>query len=117
MISKAYGAGEGYPHQILGQPIYAAPGSACTETYVVVHPCDSAQICANVMRYMRTRLFRFLVHLKKATQDATRGVYEFVPQQDFSRTWTDGDLYRMYALTDEEIAFIEAMIRPMPERP
>jgi len=40
-------------------------------------------------------------------------VYSFVPPQDFSRPWTDADLYAKYALTDEEIAFIESMIRPM----
>lgn len=40
-------------------------------------------------------------------------VFPFVPLQDFSRPWTDADLYAKYALTDEEIAFIESMIRPM----
>jgi hypothetical protein len=29
------------------------------------------------------------------------------------RAWTDGDLYQRYKLTDDEIAFIERMIRPM----
>lgn len=62
---------------------------------------------------MSTRLFRFLVLLIKVTQDATAKVYGFVPIQDFSEPWTDEKLYAKYGLTDDEIAFIESMIRPM----
>jgi site-specific DNA-methyltransferase (adenine-specific) len=51
--------------------------------------------------------------LKKNTQNGTRGVYQFVPLQDFSKSWTDEELYAKYGLTQEEIDFIESMIRPM----
>ena len=54
-----------------------------------------------------------MVMLKKNTQDAMRGVYQFVPLQDFSKPWTDKELYAKYGLTEEEIAFIESMIRPI----
>ena len=40
-------------------------------------------------------------------------VFQFVPVQDFSKSWTDEELYEKYGLTDEEITFIESMIRPM----
>lgn len=62
---------------------------------------------------MTTKFFRFLVLLKKNTQHATKTVYEYVPIQDFSKPWTDEELYKKYNLTDEEIEFIESMIRPM----
>ena len=62
---------------------------------------------------MTTKFFRFLVLLKKNTQHATKAVYEYVPIQDFSKPWTDAELYTKYGLSDEEIAFIESMIRPM----
>ena len=65
------------------------------------------------MSYMATKLFRFLVLIKKNTQNAPRGVYEFVPLQDFSKPWTDEELYKKYNLTQEEIDFIESMIKPM----
>jgi len=42
-----------------------------------------------------------------------RGVYEYVPMQDFSKPWTDEELYAKYGISDEEIAFIDSMIRPM----
>ena len=43
----------------------------------------------------------------------TKGSYVFLPTQDFSKPWTDADLYAKYGLTDEEIAFIESTIKPM----
>ena len=67
----------------------------------------------NVCTYISTRLFRFLVLLHKPTQDATRAVYTFVPVQDFSIAWTDEMLYDKYGITDEEVRFIERMVRPM----
>ena len=67
----------------------------------------------NVISYVCTKFFRFLVSLKKISQDATQRVYEFVPMQDFTKTWIDAELYEKYGLTEEEIAFIESMIKPM----
>ena len=51
--------------------------------------------------------------LKKNTQSATRQVYEFVPMQDFSKPWTDEELYKKYKLKKDEIDFIESIIKPM----
>ena len=112
-ISRAYGAGEVYPHQILNKPFIGMKGTCCTETYLVIGPFATEQIARNVISYIQTRFFRFLVLLIKDTQDATSRVYQFVPQQDFSKPWTDEELYAKYGLTDEEINFIESMIKPM----
>lgn len=112
-ISFGYGAGEGYPHQILNKPILGEKRSCCTETYLVIGPYNSKSEANNVISYINTRFFRFMVMLKKNTQNGTRGVYEFVPLQDFSHPWTDEMLYKKYNLTEDEIAFIESMIRPM----
>ena len=40
-------------------------------------------------------------------------MYSVVPMQDFSKPWTDEELYKKYKLTKDEIAFIESMIKPM----
>lgn len=114
-ISAAYNAGDAYPHQIIGRPILGERGSACTETYVVIGPFKSERATQNVMSYIRTRFFRFLVMLKKTSQHAAANVYSFVPLQDFSKPWTDEELYEKYGLDEKEIAFIESMIRPMEE--
>ena len=113
LISKAYNAGDAFPHQVINKPFYSEPGSACTETYLVIGTFGSKEECINVMSYIQTKLFRFLVLLKKSSQNAAKGVYGFVPMQDFSKPWTDEELYAKYNLTQEEIDFIESMIKPM----
>jgi len=62
---------------------------------------------------MKTKFFRFLMSLIKNTQNISRGVYAFVPVQDLSKPWTDEELYKKYDLSQEEIDFIESMIKPM----
>ena len=112
-ITRAYGAGEEFPHQILNKPILGEPGSICTETYLLIGPFDSKTEAQNAITYINTKFFRFLVLLIKNTQDATSRVYQFVPLQDFSKPWTDEELYKKYDLTQEEVDFIESMIKPM----
>ena len=112
-ISRAYGAGDDFPHQIINVPFIGEPETVCTETYMLIGPFGSREFCDNVISYMATKFFRFLVMLKKNTQDATSKVYTLVPMQDFSRPWSDPELYAKYSLTPEETAFIDSMIRPM----
>lgn len=111
-------AGSGNDTQILGQPFYGEPNSVCSQTYLVIgydpklHNFTQKQ-CENIITYIKTRFFRYLVSIKKKTQNGPRGVYQFVPMQDFNEPWTDEKLYKKYGLTQEEIDFIESMIRPM----
>lgn len=112
-ISRAYNAGDTYPHQIIGKPILGQPGTCCTETYVTIGPFNSEKETLNVISFIQTKFFRFMVFLTKVSQMASSKVYQFVPLQDFSHPWTDEMLYKKYGLTQEEIAFIESMIRPM----
>jgi site-specific DNA-methyltransferase (adenine-specific) len=104
---------DSFPHPILSTPFIGGPGTACTETYLTIGPFKSKQECKNVMTYISTRLFRFIVLQKKPSQNATRKVYDFIPMQDFSEEWTDEKLYKKYNLNVDEIAFIESMVRPM----
>jgi site-specific DNA-methyltransferase (adenine-specific) len=111
MIPKAYGERGARPATVLGPSFIAAPPSVCTQTYLFFYLSSRKQ--ANSLRsYLRTRFFRFLVSLRKITQDATRSTYTWVPQQPWDRTWTDEQLYKKYALTKEDIAFIESRVRP-----
>lgn len=114
-VPKAYGAGETFPHQILGKEIVAEPPSVCTQSYLVVAPFRSERAANSFASYYRTRIFRFLVSLRKITQDALRSTYSWVPRQSWDRTWTDELLYDKYDITNDEIAFINSMIRPMGE--
>lgn len=112
-ISKAYGAAEKYPHQIINKPILGEPGTCCTETYILVGPFKNRKITQNVINYMSTLFFRFLVLQKKITQDATKSVYSLVPDQDFNEEWDDKKLFNKYKISSKEIEFIKTLIRPM----
>jgi site-specific DNA-methyltransferase (adenine-specific) len=119
-IGRAYGdrggggaSRDAPPKAVLGRPFVGEPGSLSTETYICIGPFESEAEAKNVCSYISCKLTRFLVMLHKPAQDATRKVYTFVPTQDFSQPWTDEKLYAKYGLTDEEIAFVEWMIRPM----
>lgn len=110
LTPKAVGSGNSNVDWI--KPIIAETHSICTETYVVTGPFDSKEICQNVCTYINTKFFHFLLSLKKHTQDCLQKSFMFIPLQDFSKSWTDKELYAKYKLTDEEIAFIENMVRP-----
>lgn len=100
---------------VLGVPFYGEPGSVCSQTYLVIgyNKKYNKKEYDSIISYIKTRFFRYMVSIKKNTQHAPYSVYQFVPMQDFSHPWTDEMLYEKYGLTEEEIAFIESMVRPM----
>ena len=112
-ISYAYGERGKFPYFVIGKPFIADPGTCCSETYLVIGTYESMKVAQNVISYINTKFFRFLVLLKKNTQHATKNVYSYVPDLDFHKSWSDSELYAMYNLLPEEIAFIESMIKPM----
>ena len=112
-ISKAYGAGEGFPHQIINKPFHGEINSICTETFLHIGPFSSKKESENVISYMKTKFFRFLVLMIKNTQNTTRSVYRLVPLQNFQKDWNDVELFKKYNLDKIEIEFINRMIRPM----
>lgn len=111
IIPRAIGSGDGMTDIV--KPIYSEPGSCCTETYIVMRHFNSKQEVMNAISYIKTKFFHFLLTLRKNTMMAPKIVYSFIPIQDFNEEWTDEKLYMKYGLTQEEIDFIESMIRPM----
>jgi len=112
-IGEAGSGSDSFPHSILSKPFYGEPGTICNQSYLVIGPFKDKSEAENVISYIKTKFFRFMVLQKKNAQHAMRGVYQFVPVQDFSHPWTDKMLYEKYGITEEEIAFIDSMIRPM----
>ncbi len=90
-----------------------APGQICTETYLLLGTFNQKSEAQNLACYVKTIFFRFLMSTILLTQNIAKDKFQFVPIQDFSHPWTDEMLYKRYGLTEEEIAFIESMIRPM----
>jgi site-specific DNA-methyltransferase (adenine-specific) len=115
LLGRAYGAGDAFPHQIYNYPIIAGPGTACTETYLVINRFKKEAEARCFASYLRTRFVRFLVSLRKNTQDIYNERFQFVPDLTMDQEWTDEMLYKKYGITKNEIAFINSMIRPMDE--
>ena len=89
------------------------PNTVCTSTYIIVKEFDSLEDANNLVGYLKTYFVRFLLSQICISQHISRDTFAFVPLQDFSKPWTDEELYAKYGLTQEEIDFIESMIKPM----
>lgn len=110
LMTAVQGTSAAVETKFLSKPILAGPGTACSETYLVAGRFTTETEASRYAGYLRTRLVRFLVSLRKSTQHATRDVYSFVPDIPLDREWTDALLYERYGLTPKEIAFIESQV-------
>lgn len=108
-FSKAYMTTSTVPPEI----IVANPMDICTETFLVIGGYSTREEVINCLSYIKTKFFRALLFFNRHSLNISRDSFELIPLQDFSEPWTDEKLYKKYGLTDEEIAFIESMIRPM----
>lgn len=115
-VSKADGAagqiGNPIPARIIGKAEFGEVDMICSETFLAIGPFNDKKIALNVATYMQTKFFRLLVGIRK-NKNMTQKTYSYVPLQDFSKPWTDEELYKKYGLSEDEIQFIESMIRPM----
>lgn len=100
-------------YQIISSLSVLKPKEVCTETFLVIGTFDNENEANNMTTYVSTKFFRFLLLQSLTSIHITKNSFQFVPLQDFTRPWTDEELYAKYGLTDEEIQFIESMIRPM----
>jgi site-specific DNA-methyltransferase (adenine-specific) len=115
LLTAATDGNEIYPLPIWDQrgPFISGPGEACSESYLVACIATSEEEAKNVVTYMRTKFFRFLVSLRKPAQHNKSENFAFVPDLRMARQWTDAELYKRYDITREEQGFIDDMIRTM----
>ena len=107
--------GQKIPDSVLGKPWFAKPKSVATQTFIAFWT-DSKKEAISIQSYYITKFFRFIVSLRKITQDALKQTYKWVPIQKWDREWTDKELYKKYKLSKVEINHIESVIRPMETR-
>lgn len=110
LMTRVQGTSAAVETKFLSKPIIAEPGTACTESYLVAGLFDTEVEAKNYASYLRTRFTRFLVSLRKSTQDAPKHVYAFIPDLPRDQEWTDAKLYKRYGLTKAEVAFIESQV-------
>lgn len=100
-------------YNVINKPFITQPNEIISETYLLIKTFDNIDYSNNCMSYLKTKFTRFLILMSMSSMNITNSNLMFVPEQDFSKPWTDEELYAKYGLTEEEIAFIESMIRPM----
>jgi hypothetical protein len=113
LVSRATDGNENYPLPVWDQagPFLAGPNEACSETYLIASLAKDEIEARHIQHYMRTKFFRFMVSLRKITQDNKADIFAFVPELPMTKSWTDEELFKRFGLTDEEVAFIDSNIR------
>lgn len=109
LIPKA-GEGGALPNKIIGKPFIAKEGFCCTGTYMVVGPFGNAEEAESAISWMQTTLFRYLVSLRKITQDTKSDTYCFVPLLPWDRTYTNNMVNELFSLNSDEIKHMESQV-------
>jgi site-specific DNA-methyltransferase (adenine-specific) len=102
--------GQKLPDAVLGTPFIGPSPSVCTQTYLFFH-CNSEEEAKSIESYIKTRFVRFLISLRKNTQDATPATYTWVPKQKWTKQWSDEDLFKKYEITQDEQQYIFEMVK------
>ncbi len=97
--------------RVLARTDVLPPGTVCTETYLVIGNYDTEEEARNLLSYMRTRFFRFLMSLFMYSHGITKDTFAFIPILNMKKQWTDADLANRYGLTAEEVEFIKSKIQ------
>lgn len=115
--------GTGAIGEVLSTPVIGVPVIGHTDTFLSIGKFANAQEASACLKYVKTKFARCLLGTLKATQHNPRDTWSNVPLQDFTSQsdidWSqsianiDRQLYAKYNLTDDEISFIEQMIKPM----
>jgi len=126
VLPKSNGSGalgEAIPTQLIGEPLICEPNTGYTQSFISIGDFRNKIEANACLKYVKTKFTRNMLGVLKVTQDNNKAVWRFVPKQDFTSKsdidWNksiaeiDKQLYQKYKLTDEEIEFIEKMIKPM----
>ena len=99
--------------RILSTTEILSPKEICTETYLVVAVSETEEEITNIYNYLKTKFVRFLIGQVATTQHLSKQSFAWVPILDFTKPWSDMELYIKYELTPEEVAYIESTIKEM----
>jgi len=118
MVSQTISEHAGEPskdgkYKVLSTVRVLKPGEICTFSYITIGSFESESEAINLRDYLYTKFARFLILQAVSSINLSREKFTFLPIQDFGKRWTDKLLYEKYGLTDQEIEFIESLIRPM----
>lgn len=99
--------------KVLSRTEILAPNEVCTDSYLCIGSFDNEKEAKSLLTYLKTKFTRFLLLQAVTSINLSSDKFDYIPMQDFDKTWTDEMLYTKYGLTQDEIAYIESMIKPM----
>jgi len=115
--------GSGSFGEALSTPEIGGPSDSSTPTFISIGNFNTEEEANNASKYIKTKLVRCLLSILKITQHNPKSNWSYIPIQDFSNKsdidWSrtiseiDQELYKKYALSEDEIAFIEEKVQPM----
>jgi hypothetical protein len=121
VLPKANGSGT--LGEVLSKPLVVGPQAAVTQTFITIGAFDDEATADGCLKYVKSKFARALLGVLKITQDNPAKAWKYVPLQDFTSAsdidWSktipqiDQQLYAKYGLDSDEIAFIEAKVKPM----
>jgi site-specific DNA-methyltransferase (adenine-specific) len=87
------------------------PKHVCLQTYIIVATFDNQKDAENCVAYLALKLPRYLIAQRAISQDLPPQAWSWAPRMDFTRIWTDQELYDHFDLTADERSHIEATIK------
>lgn len=111
LVAKASPGFDELPHSIISSPIISEPSSLCTDTHLLVCVLKNKQEAENLVHYMKTKFFRFMMLLAKNSQNMNQDIFRFVPIQILNKKWSDKELYDKYQINQHEIEFVNSVIK------
>ncbi|PRZ40902.1 Eco57I restriction-modification methylase [Antricoccus suffuscus] len=107
----------------LNNPTALGPDVAVTSTFLTIGSFATVAEAEALLKYVKSKFARAMLGILKVTQHNAAHTWRHVPMQDFAASsdidWSksipqiDQQLYAKYGLDAEEIAFIEAKVKPM----
>ena len=111
LVAKSSSGGDEIPHLVISEPIVSEPNSITAHTHYAIADVACKEEAQNLASYMKTKFFRFMVFLLRSNQNMRVDMYQFAPWLDFTHVWTDEMLLKRYHLTEDEIDFINFVIK------
>lgn len=108
VAAKGSSGEDNYPHAIISQPRIVEKGAVCSDTYLVIKDFETLEEAEAFVGYMKSQFFRFMMLLAKSDQNLTRHCYRFVPDIPTDKY---NDVYNYFGLEEQDINFINSMIK------
>lgn len=100
-------------YRVLSKISLLEPWFTCSSSYIVIGEYSSREEAELMAKWLKTKLVRFILNQCIVGIHVNRHSFRYVPiyPKEFSLKWSDLEVYRYYGLTENEISYIEKIIK------